>query len=113
MTTLAILLAQTTDSKGSPLGGLVLFLPLIVLFYFMMIRPQKARARQQMELMQSLAVGDEIETVGGIFGTVRRADDDFIWLEAAPGVELKVSRGAVRRKVYVEEPAEETNESDS
>lgn len=112
MTTLALLLAQSDGAKSNPLGGLVIFLPLILLFYFMMIRPQKTRARQQMELMRSLAVGDEVETIGGIIGTVRRADDEFIWLEIAPGTEVKVSRGAVRRKL-VEETADETDESES
>jgi preprotein translocase subunit YajC len=109
MTTIALVIAAET--KGNPLGSLVLFLPLIVLFYFMLIRPQKTRQRQQAELMQSLGVGDEIETIGGIFGTVQRADDDFLWLEIAPGTTVKVSRAGVRRKIWAETDDETPSET--
>ena len=97
--------------SGNPLGSIVLFLPLIVLFYFMLIRPQKTRQRQQTELMKALGVGDEVETIAGIFGTVSRADDDFIWLEIAPGTTVKMTRGAVRRKVYAETDDETPSET--
>jgi preprotein translocase subunit YajC len=109
MTTIALVIAAQTSSN--PLGSIILFLPLIVLFYFMLIRPQKARQRQQMELMKVLGVGDEIETIAGIFGTVSRADDDFIWLEIAPGTTVKMSRSAVRRKVYADTDDETPTET--
>jgi preprotein translocase subunit YajC len=93
--------AQTTSS-GS-LSTLILFIPLIVLFYFLLIRPQRTRMRQQQELMRAVAVGDEVETIGGIYGKVVRGDDDVLWLEIAPGTTVKVSRAAVRRRIYAEE----------
>lgn len=101
MNVLAVLFAQ--KSQGNPLGSLLLFLPLIVLFYFMLIRPQKRARQHQTELMKALELGDEVETVGGIFGRISRMDDDHFWLEIAPGTTVKASRGAVRRKVYAEE----------
>jgi preprotein translocase subunit YajC len=106
MTMLTLLAANS--SQSSPLGGLLLFVPLILLFYFLAIRPQRTRARQQQELMKAIEVGDEIETIGGIFGKVVRGDDDFLYLEISPGTTVKVSRGAVRRRVY--EPADEGDE---
>jgi preprotein translocase subunit YajC len=115
MGTLALLVVQAqTTGKGS--GGsaasLVLLAGMGVLFYFLLIRPQKARMRQQQELMKAVQVGDEVETIGGIYGTVTRGDDDVLWLEVAPGTTVKVSRAAVRRKVYADEPEEtETPES--
>ncbi len=112
MTMLAIVLAQAGGEKSgsSPLGILITFLPLAFLFYFMLIRPQKQRSRQQQELMRAIDVGDEVETIGGIYGTIRRAEEDVLWIEIAPGTEIKVSRGAVRRKVYEED--EETSDSE-
>src|SRR5258706_15413069 len=100
MTNLVIVAANTT--QGSPLNSLVLFLPLILLFYFLLIRPQKTRARQQQEMLKAIEVGDEIETAGGIFGKVVRGDDDVLWIEIAPGTTVKLSRTAIRRKVFVE-----------
>lgn len=101
MTTLTILAQQS--QQGSPLGSLLLFLPLILLFYFLLIRPQKMRARHQQELTKAIQVGDEVETVGGIFGIVKRGDDDVLWLEIAPGTQVKISRAAVRRRIYADE----------
>lgn len=98
MTTALIPLAQ--QSTGG--GGLATILMLVVLgafFYFLLIRPQQRRARQQRELLASLEVGDEVVTVGGLFGTIRSLDSDRVRLEVAPGVELTFVRNAIARKV--------------
>jgi preprotein translocase subunit YajC len=85
-----------------------LFAPLILLFYFMLIRPQRNRARQHQTLLQTLRVGDEVETIAGIFGTIRRMDEDTVWVEISAGTTVKMSRGAIRRKVV-----EETEDAES
>lgn len=102
---LLALLAQTTSpSPGatSPSGGLgstlIIFLPFAALLFFMM-RKQGKQRREHLALVDSIGVGDEIETVAGMYGTVRRTSDDALWIEVAPSVEVKMSRGAVRRKV--------------
>ena len=105
-TLLAGLLAAETKNTGGGLATLVFFVPLILVFYFLMIRPQRARMRQQQELMRALEVGDEIETIAGIFGTIRGVTDDEFLVEVAPGTTLRMSRGAVRRKIYQEEEQE-------
>lgn len=98
------LLAQTASPSptAEPTGGLgstlIIFLPFAALLFFMM-RKQGKQRREHMSLMQSIQVGDEIETVAGMYGTVRRADDEALWVELAPSVEVKMARGAVRRKV--------------
>jgi len=101
---LALLLAQTdTKTTTNPLVG---FLPIILLvgvFYFFMIRPQRNRMRQHQDLLSSLDVGDEVETIGGVFGTIRGMDDDTYALEISPGTTVRISRAAVRRKMYQEE----------
>jgi preprotein translocase subunit YajC len=79
-------------------GGLIIFLPFVLLLFWMM-RKQGRQRRQHMELVASIQVGDEVETVAGMFGRVRRADEDALYVELAPSVEVKMLRGAVRRKV--------------
>lgn len=105
--TLAALLAQTAEKPQS--SPLVSLLPILLIFgamYFLMIRPQRNRQRQYMELLRSLEVGDEVETVGGIFGTIRRLDDDNAWVEIASGTTVKMTRAGIRRKVITESESE-------
>lgn len=109
MLTLAI---QAADPAKNPNAGILGFLPILLIFgamYFLMIRPQRNRQRQYMELLRSLEVGDEVETVAGIFATIRRLDDDNAWVEIAPGITVKMARAGIRRKVVTEsESSEET-----
>jgi preprotein translocase subunit YajC len=107
---LATLLAQS-NNRGSGAGSFLIFIPLILVFYFLMIRPQRAKLRAHQDLMGNLEVGDEIETIGGVIGTIRGMTNDEFLLEVSPGTTLRVSRGAVRRKVYQEEEVEEEQES--
>lgn len=107
------LLAQSNNGGGGA-ATLLFFVPLILVFYFLMIRPQRARMRQHQELIGALDLGDEVETIGGIFGTIRAKTDDEFQLEISPGTVIRVSRGAVRRKVWQEEEEEqETPDSSS
>lgn len=99
------LIAQTDNQTGGGLGSLVVFLPLILLFWFFMIRPQRQRMRQHQTMMSEIAVGDEIETVAGVFGTIQRMDDDILWVEIAPGTTIRMSRAAVRRRIVEEPPS--------
>lgn len=88
--------------------GLVQLAPLILMgavFYFLIIRPQQARARAQAALLRSIVPGDRIVTIGGLHGTVVEADDDTLRLEATPGIVLTFSRQAVGRKVEPEDLA--------
>jgi preprotein translocase subunit YajC len=97
------LAADTKTNNGGGFATLIFFVPLILVFYFLMIRPQRTRMRQHQDLMRALEVGDEVETIGGIFGTIRAVTDDEFMLDVSPGTTVRISRGAVRRKVYQEE----------
>ena len=103
----ALLLAQAASTKSSPLS---LLFPVLLFgaLYFFMIRPQRTRAKQHQELMREVSVGDEVETIGGMFGTVSRGDDDVLWLDIAPGTTIKVSRAAVRRKIVSDDEKSES-----
>ena len=99
-------LAQTPKPGGGG-GSFLIFLPLILLFYFFMIRPQRRQRDAMQQLMASLQVGDEIETIAGTFGTIRQLSEDFAWVEIAPGTTVKMARRAIRRKVVEEQEAEQ------
>ncbi|MBW3645570.1 MAG: preprotein translocase subunit YajC [Actinobacteria bacterium] len=78
------------------------FLLLFALMWLLLIRPQQARVRKQRELVASIQVGDEVLTAGGIVGTVRVLGDQELRLEVSPGVELRLLRGAVSRRLEPE-----------
>ena len=88
-------------------GSLVFLVLMVGVFYFLLIRPQQRRARAQKELTQSTEVGDEVVTIGGIFGVVREVDDDSVLLEVAPGTELRFLRSAIARKLLPEDEVAE------
>ncbi len=100
------LLAQSSGS-GSGSSGLVGFLlPLLLMggiFYFLLIRPQQRQRRKQADLLLSLDVGDEVQTIGGMFGTIKSLDDDRVLVEIAPGIEVQFLRGAIARKLVFDD----------
>jgi preprotein translocase subunit YajC len=105
-------IAQQTTQGSNPLVAL---LPLILLgfvFYFLMIRPQQRRARQQQALVRSIEVGDEVVTGGGIFGVVVDVDDDedVVTLEIADGVQIHILRAGIGRKIESYDDDEEDEE---
>jgi preprotein translocase subunit YajC len=100
------LLAQESSDSGS---GLVAFLPFIliaVVMYFLLIRPQRRRMQQQRELANAVEEGDEVMTTSGIYGFVTATEGDVIWLEIAEGVDIRVARQAVSRRIPVSESAD-------
>ena len=98
---ITILAASSSTSTASPLTPLLFFGVLIVGFYFLLIRPQRRQQQQQRELANNVDPGDQIVTLGGIFGTITEVDDDegTILLEVAPGVEIRMLKQAVSRRV--------------
>lgn len=87
---------------------------LVVLMYVLLVRPQQQRARRQRELVSSLSVGAEVQTVGGLMGRIVGLDDELVRVEAAPGIVLTFVRGAIARVVEVQDAgaADEEEESD-
>jgi preprotein translocase subunit YajC len=79
-------------------NGLVTTLPLVlifVVFYFLLIRPQAKRAKEHKAMVAGLGVGDEVATGGGILGRVTELSDQFLTIEIADGVRVKVQRHTV------------------
>jgi preprotein translocase subunit YajC len=75
--------------------ALVYFAIIAVAFFLLIVRPQRRRLAAHRQFVGTLEVGDEVVTTGGIFGTVRRLDDDRVDLEVSPGVVIVVARAAV------------------
>ena len=65
--------------------------------YWFMVRPQRQSVAAHLVLLENLAVGDEIVSAGGVYGTIRALRDDIVDLEVADGVTVKLARGAVAR----------------
>jgi len=90
-------LAQTA-STGSPWTSLVFLALLIGMFYFLLIRPQRVRAKQQRELAAALEVGDKVQTYGGVHGVVVGLDDDSVVIGLEEG-RMRISRRAIAGKL--------------
>ena len=90
--------AQAAAGAGGLESSLTSFLPIILMFvvlYFLMIRPQMRRQKEQKSMMEALAKGDEVVTVGGMLGRVIKVADGYITLEIANGIEVVVQKVAV------------------
>lgn len=87
--------APATPGEANLLMQLAPMLVIFVIFYFLLIRPQVKRAKDLKQLVESLAKGDEVITNGGVAGRVVSVNDDFVGLEVADGVVIKVQKQAV------------------
>lgn len=90
--------AQTAGVTGGAAGGLMSFLPIILMFavlWFIMIRPQMKRQKEAKAMMEALAKNDEVVTAGGILGRVIKVSEQYVSLEIAPGTEITVQKSAV------------------
>ena len=79
----------------------------VLIFYFFIIRPQKKRDKQQRNMIDSIARGDQIITIGGFYGTVREVRDDSFQIEIAEGVRVTILKSAVQGKRSVATPKTE------
>lgn len=80
------------------LSSLIFLALLIAIFYFMLIRPQKRRVEDHRRLVESIAVGDEVLTIGGMHGRIVGLTDDDVDLEIAPGTTVRFVKSAIARK---------------
>ena len=89
--------AQAIGGAGGQgiMSALMLPVLLLVVFYFLLIRPQNKRAKEQREMLSKIAAGDEVTTVGGILGKVIDVGEQFLTLEIADGVRVKLQKSQV------------------
>ena len=80
---------------GDPLLGLLFPVGLIVILYFLMIRPQIKRQKEHKKLVEGLSKGDEVVTMGGVAGRIVELGENFAQLEVSDNVRIKIRRSAV------------------
>ena len=90
---------STTAAAGSPEGGILSALPMLIIFiaafYFLLIRPQSKRAKEQRELLDNLAVGDEVLTTGGIIGRLTKLRDSYVVISIGKDVEMTFQKASI------------------
>jgi preprotein translocase subunit YajC len=115
----ATLLAEAAqgNDQGSPLTSMLfMFLPIIVLFYFLVMRPAKSQEKKQQALIAALKKNDKVITSGGIIGIVanikEKEDEVTLRVDEGSNTRLRVTKSSIVR-VVVEEPAKEQKEGGS
>jgi preprotein translocase subunit YajC len=93
------------------LASLILLLAMFVLLWVLLIRPQRQRQQKQQHLLSSVEPGDEVLTVGGLYGIVRGIDEeDDLIVEIAEGIQVRIARRAVGGVVKPEDEDDELDE---
>jgi preprotein translocase subunit YajC len=92
------------DGGAGIVGNVVLFGSIILIFYFMIIRPQQKRAKERQQMVDSMKKGDKIVTAGGIHGTIVGIEDKTLLVQIADNVKVKVDRSSVGNILKEGEP---------
>jgi len=103
--------AQSVGDAGSMggLAGIIPFILMFVIFYFLLIRPQQKRMKEHKKMIENLRRGDQVVTSGGLMGKVTRVtDDDEAELQIAEGVKVRVVKSTIAQVVSKTEPAAES-----
>jgi preprotein translocase subunit YajC len=92
--------------------GYIFILVLLALMWFLLIRPQRRRQLEAQRMIQSLEVGKEIVTAGGLYGTVTALEGDEVRLEIADGVEVRIAKRAVAGVISEDEESDDLEEAE-
>src|SRR6185436_11012590 len=88
--------AMAQAAGAAPAGGgatpLIMMAVFVVIFYFLLIRPQQKKQKEHQAMLSKITAGDEVVTAGGILGKVIEVGDNFLTLEIADNVRIKVQR---------------------
>ena len=101
--------AATDPAAMGPMAMVMQFFPfvlIIVVFYFFLIRPQKKKEKQTQEMLNAIKVGDDVLTIGGIYGTVTRIKDDKLFIKSSKQDEtiIEIARWGIKDVLkYVED----------
>ena len=88
-------MAQGVSQSGGTGSFFLMMVIFFAIFYFMLIRPQTKQAREHKSMLESLSKGDEIVTSGGMLGRISKIGDNFIAIEVATNVEVKVQKNSI------------------
>jgi preprotein translocase subunit YajC len=87
--------AQAAGGSAGGFSQILILVVFVAIFYFMLIRPQQKRMKDQQAMLAKLAAGDEVVTSGGILGRITEVGETFVTLEVAEGVRLRVQRSQI------------------
>ena len=82
-------------AQGGGVSFIVMMIPLIAIMYFLMIRPQQKRQKEHKQMIDAMTAGNEVVTGGGILGKVIDVGEQFVTVEVADGVHVKVQKHSV------------------
>ena len=94
--------------------ALIFLAGMLILFYVLIVMPQRRRRQVQARLLQDVEIGDEVMTLGGIFGFVREVEDHHVVLEIAPDTRVRLAKSAItaRTEPDAEEEPDEVPEEE-
>ncbi len=98
---LQVFLAQAQSASpapANPMGGIVSFLPFVfifIIFYYVMVRPQRRRQMEQQKLISALKTGDKVVTASGIHGLISNVKETTVILKVADNVKIEIEKSAV------------------
>ena len=94
------------------MSPLIFFVGVLAFFWLLIVLPQRRRRQHQTNLLSQLADGDEVITLGGLYGSIDAVAEDHVVLEIAPGTKVRVAKSAVAARIEPEaEPAEPSGTS--
>jgi preprotein translocase subunit YajC len=88
-----------SNNGGGSILPLLLMVGLLLVMYLVVIRPQSRKRKEMSQMQQSIGIGSDVLTIGGLYGRVVDTDSDTVTLEVAPGVTNRYARGAIGRVV--------------
>ena len=88
--------AQSGPAQGGGMESMLLIVVMFGVLYFLMIRPQMKRAKEQKAMIEALQKGDEVVTAGGILGKISKINENYVTLEIKQGVDIQMQRSAVQ-----------------
>lgn len=100
-----LLMSQPQGQNQNPIVAFLPLILLVVIFYFMLIRPQQKRAKEHRKMLDELKSGDKVYTIGGVRGTIAAVDDNRIVLRVADNVKISFNKSAIAGQLSdTEEP---------
>jgi preprotein translocase subunit YajC len=93
------ILAQSAGGSQGMIYQVVMWVGIIGVFYFFMIRPQQKKQKEQKELLNNLKKGDQVVTIGGIHARIYTVEEATVTLELDKGVKLTVEKSAISRTI--------------
>lgn len=97
---------MTGEGSANFITMIIYLVAMVAIFYFLLIRPQRKRDKETKKMLESLAVGDKIITIGGIYGKITKLKEDAIEIESGSGNDkstIKIARSAVKEVLTIKE----------